>query len=177
MKTDRVTLLISPDEKASLAQKADHLGITISELMRQAALAFDPDLERDIAELALVTSEMHAAVARLQPKLELAFAEAALTRAHIERRDADTQAALESFNEIDTIDWSGVQWLFGLDASAADRPAALTSGAFRKMVAQIFDDSRAAKENAGLRAKIRRVKTAETRLEKFQAQNQLRTAG
>ncbi|WP_164847386.1 plasmid mobilization protein [Sphingobium algorifonticola] len=65
MKTDRLTLLISPSDKAAINARADVLGISVSELVRRAALDYDPDEAAARAELDVLLPQVTAAVARM----------------------------------------------------------------------------------------------------------------
>ncbi len=72
MKTDRLTLLVSPADKAAIVARAEQLGISVSELVRQAALGYDPDdieakhaLESMLPEFSAAISRMDAAFDRM----------------------------------------------------------------------------------------------------------------
>ena len=70
MKTDRLTLLISPADKAAINGRAESLGISVSELVRNAALAYDPDEEEAKAQLELLLPEFHDTLDRIVTTLD-----------------------------------------------------------------------------------------------------------
>lgn len=70
MKTDRLTLLISPADKAAINARAELLGISVSELVRQAALGFDPEESAARAELEAMLPEFEGAVDRILGTLD-----------------------------------------------------------------------------------------------------------
>ncbi len=65
MKTDRLTLLISPTDKAAINARAELLGISVSELVRQAALGYDPEEAEAKAELEALLPEFKVAIERM----------------------------------------------------------------------------------------------------------------
>ena len=76
MKTDRLTLLISPADKAAINARAELLGISVSELVRQAALGFDPEEAVAKAELEVLMPEFEGAVDRILASLDRMLAKA-----------------------------------------------------------------------------------------------------
>lgn len=73
MKTDRLTLLISPADKAAINARAELLGVSVSELVRRAALDYDPDeavarqeLEALLPQVAGAVGRMHATFDRIE---------------------------------------------------------------------------------------------------------------
>lgn len=119
MKTDRLTLLISPAEKAALSARAEALGVTVSELMRQAAMRFDPAQDDEIATLHALTTELSDQMGRLRGKLDTAFEEAERTRLHIAVRETAADEARERIGAGSPVDWSGIRDLFGFDEREA----------------------------------------------------------
>ncbi len=69
MKTERVTLLISPADKRQLKNLAEHRGITASELVRQAVQAYGASLIDETRELAALTRELRAAIPGMRRSL------------------------------------------------------------------------------------------------------------
>ena len=69
MKTDRVTLLISPDDKRQLQDLAEDRGITASELVRQAVQAFGTSSIDETRELAALTRELREAIPGMRRSL------------------------------------------------------------------------------------------------------------
>src|SRR5438128_1972275 len=72
MKTERVTLLISPDDKRQLQSLAEDRGITASELVRQAVQAFGVSSIEETRELAALTAELRAAIPSMRKSLRAA---------------------------------------------------------------------------------------------------------
>lgn len=69
MKTDRVTLLISPDDKRQLQSLAEDRGVTASELVRQAVQAFGTSSIDETRELAALTAELRSAIPAMRRSL------------------------------------------------------------------------------------------------------------
>ncbi|HXD83119.1 MAG TPA: hypothetical protein VN599_01685 [Rudaea sp.] len=69
MKTDRVTLLISPGDKRQLQNLAEDRGITASELVRQAVQAFGTSSIDETRELAALTRELREAIPGMRRSL------------------------------------------------------------------------------------------------------------
>lgn len=65
MKTDRLTLLISPADKAAINARAETLGVSVSELLRKAALEYDPEDAEARAEVEALQPEFSAVVAAI----------------------------------------------------------------------------------------------------------------
>jgi len=70
MKTDRLTLLISPADKAAINARASSLGISVSELVRNASLAYDPEEATAKVELEALLPEFNAAMDRMIATLD-----------------------------------------------------------------------------------------------------------
>lgn len=74
MRTERLTILITPEEKADISAKADRLGLTASDMVRLAIDGFNVDaveqvllaaaqqIERSVEEMNEVLDETHAFV-------------------------------------------------------------------------------------------------------------------
>jgi len=69
MKTERVTLLISPGDKRELQKLAEDRGVTTSELVRQAVQAFGASSIDETRELAALTAELRAAIPSMRKSL------------------------------------------------------------------------------------------------------------
>ena len=69
MKTDRVTLLISPDDKRQLQDLAADRGVTASELVRQAVQAYGASSIDETRELAALTAELRGAIPGMRKSL------------------------------------------------------------------------------------------------------------
>lgn len=76
MKTDRVTLLISPDDKRQLQDLAADRGVTASELVRQAVQAYGASSIDETRELAALTAELRSAMPGMRKSLRDANAAA-----------------------------------------------------------------------------------------------------
>lgn len=101
MKTDRLTLLVTPEDKVEMTARADAIGISTSELVRRAVRAYNPEVDTDAVqtladELALVVKgtekKVNAALARLRA-FETFFADPDARRA--EAREALEREELE----------------------------------------------------------------------------------
>ena len=93
MKTERVTLLISPNEKRKLQNLAEDRGITASELVRRAVHAFGTTSTDETGELAALTAEMRAAIPGMRKSLRDANLAAERAIAAIGRSRTDTTSA------------------------------------------------------------------------------------
>jgi hypothetical protein len=69
MKTERVTLLISPDDKRQLQGLAEDRGMTASELVRQAVQAYGASSIDETRELAALTRELREAIPGMRRSL------------------------------------------------------------------------------------------------------------
>jgi Arc/MetJ-type ribon-helix-helix transcriptional regulator len=69
MKTERVTLLISPHDKRQLQSLAEDRGITASELVRQAVQAYGASSIDESRELAALTAELRVAIPSMRKSL------------------------------------------------------------------------------------------------------------
>ncbi|HET9189386.1 MAG: ribbon-helix-helix protein, CopG family [Deltaproteobacteria bacterium] len=76
MKTERVTLLISPDDKRRFQNLAEDRGITTSELVRQAVHAFGTASVDEAHELAALTRELRQTIPDMRRSLRDANAAA-----------------------------------------------------------------------------------------------------
>lgn len=72
MKTERVTLLISPDDKRQLQDLAEDRGVTASELVRQAVQAYGASSIDETRELAALTAELRGAIPAMRKSLHAA---------------------------------------------------------------------------------------------------------
>lgn len=70
MKTERLTLLVSPADKAAIAARAAALNMSVSELVRRATLEYDPEEEAMREELEALVPEFLAAVERIQDSFD-----------------------------------------------------------------------------------------------------------
>jgi hypothetical protein len=70
MKTERMTLLISPNDKAAITARAERLGLSVSELVRTAALDYDPDEAAARAEVEALLPEFRASISNMHASFE-----------------------------------------------------------------------------------------------------------
>ena len=115
MKTDRLTLLISPADKAAINARAEVLGISVSELVRQAALGFDPREAAAKAELEAIVPEFESAIDRLLATLHPMLAEAAAHEkrlAHLQSPEYREQVRREIESD-PRVDWDWIAKLRG----------------------------------------------------------------
>lgn len=122
MKTERMVLLVTPEEKARIADGAGRLGVSASEYMRQLVNGFGPDDLAMLPELDLLWPEVDAAIEQMNGSLDRAIAtleEGEVRRAHLTSdayREEVRQQLLAS-----GIDWNAARRRF---AGGADRAAA-----------------------------------------------------
>jgi hypothetical protein len=123
MKTDRLTLLISPAEKAAINARANFLGISVSELVRRAALDYQPDEASMKAEIEVMLPEVEAALERIHATFDRIEANSA---AH--RREMEEMRSPEYRDRLQQEVWADprIDW---------DRVAALRSGVLHKAAA------------------------------------------
>ena len=72
MKTQRLTLLVSPEDKRRYQSLAEDRGMSMSELMRQAVRAYDVNTIDDTRELAALAQELSEAVPAMRKSLRSA---------------------------------------------------------------------------------------------------------
>ena len=93
MKTERITILVTPEEKALVGDKADALGLNASEFIRLAVERFDVD--RNEALLAAVVDRLGEAVADMNDSLDRTNARIETTVRGLRERRLARQAALD----------------------------------------------------------------------------------
>jgi hypothetical protein len=124
MKTERLTLLVSPVDKAAIAARAAALNMSVSELVRRAALDYDPEEEAIREELETLLPAFNAAVANIEANLHSIveaqdrFEERMVHLRSDEYRDLVRREIAEDPN----IDWLAIRRLFG--GGIQDREAA-----------------------------------------------------
>ena len=74
MKSQRLTLLISPEDKRNFKTLAEDRGLTTSEFIRQAVRAYGASSIDDTRELAALTAEMRAAIPSMRKSVRQANA-------------------------------------------------------------------------------------------------------
>jgi hypothetical protein len=88
MKSQRLTLLISPEDKRNFKSLAEDRGLSTSELVRQAVRAYGASSIDDTRELAALTADMRAALPSMRKSLRQANASVERTLASIASRKA-----------------------------------------------------------------------------------------
>jgi len=78
MKTQRLVILVTPEEKRAIARRAKALDVSVAELLRRSAQGFGAGA--DEATLAALASELQKAVKESRAALRIALAEAQSTR-------------------------------------------------------------------------------------------------
>ena len=106
MKTQRINLLVSPEEKALIDERARTAGLTASELVRRAVGAYDPDADMD--DLRAVVAELAAAAERMDKRMAAALKSAERTSKALADKDALRAAARRELAA------SGTVWPFSL---------------------------------------------------------------
>jgi hypothetical protein len=117
MKTDRLTLLVAPADKAAIAARAAALNLSVSELVRQAALGYDPAEAAAKAELEALMPQFEQAVDNI-----LATFDRMLERADAHEREMERMQSPEYREQVrreveadPRIDWD---WVAKLRAGA-----------------------------------------------------------
>jgi hypothetical protein len=91
MKTQRVTLLVSPQDKRRFKKLADDHGVSVSEFIRQAVAAYDTARDNvvsieDTRELAMLTSQIRHELPAMRKSLRSAIAASDRALANIDAR-------------------------------------------------------------------------------------------
>lgn len=92
MKTEQITVLVTPEEKARIDQRAGALNIPAGELLRRAVAKYDPDEhETNETELMALADELDRVAGVTEQKLDKALA--ALDRMRTTLRQSRVDAA------------------------------------------------------------------------------------
>ena len=115
MKTDRLTLLISPADKAAINARAEFLGVSVSELVRKAALDYEPELRDEKAQLEALFGEIEVALSRIDGNLDAMVTEADDHRREMARlaSDAYREEVRHKVLGDPGIDWAQLRRLVG----------------------------------------------------------------
>lgn len=105
MKTERMTFVMTPEDKAKITGRAAKMHIPASELIRRAVDSYDPDVEGD--EIQMLAGELKAVVDATDRKLDTALSRLAAFEAYFAQRD---DLRLQVRAEVAT---SGLKWPFG----------------------------------------------------------------
>lgn len=122
MKTERMVLLVTPEEKARIGDGAARLGVSASEYVRQLVNGFGPDDLAMLPELDMLWPEVDAAIEQMNLSLDSAIAtleEGEARRAHL-TSDAYREDVRQQLLACG-IDWTAARRRF---AGNGDREAA-----------------------------------------------------
>ena len=108
-KTERLNLLVTPNEKAALEAKAKRAGITVSELLRRSAADYEPDA--DAGDLRSVLRALGEMADRVIPEID-----AALGRMREREAEAGTEAEVRA-RALAAVEASGARWPFAVPAA------------------------------------------------------------
>ena len=123
MKTERLVLLVTPEEKTRIAEGARALGVSASEYVRQLVNGFGADDLAMLPELDMLWPEVDAAIEQMNASLDRAIAtleDGEVRRAHLTSdayREEVRQQLLAS-----GIDWNAARRRFA--GGGGDRAAA-----------------------------------------------------
>ena len=126
MKTERMVLLVTPEEKARIVDGAAKLGVSASEYVRRLAALLDADDLLAAEDLAKMAPELDA----MADRLERSFAEFREKEAEHEARWAYLQSdeyrekVRQDVLNDPTIDWDRIRNLFGGEPDDAEAAAA-----------------------------------------------------
>ncbi len=88
MKSQRLTLLVSPEDKRHYRNLAKERGMNMSELMREAVRAYDVNTIDDTRELATLTSQLRDALPAMRRSVRQANASVERALASIASRQS-----------------------------------------------------------------------------------------
>ena len=91
MKTERLVILVTPEQKRAIAQRAKSLDVSVAELLRRSAEGYGEGA--DGAMLALLASQLQNSVRESRTALRLALAEAEATLQQLGRSRRQRRAA------------------------------------------------------------------------------------
>ena len=90
MKTERMTFVMTPEDKAEIARRAAELHIPASELIRRAVAGYDPDYDEEV--LLRLAEELEASAAETEKMLDETLAAVGRTTARL-KAQRTTEAA------------------------------------------------------------------------------------
>ncbi len=91
-KTVRLNLMVSPEEKADIDERAKRASLTTSELIRRAVEIYDPEVDMD--ELRALAEELAEVADRMEKKLKANLAAIAKLRDQLADKEALKAAAI-----------------------------------------------------------------------------------
>jgi hypothetical protein len=83
--TERVTVLMTRNEKSVLEAKAKGAGVSVGEFVRRSVDSFDPEETTEMAQLAALATELERSNAEASAALDRALASIEATRAQLDR--------------------------------------------------------------------------------------------
>jgi hypothetical protein len=86
--SERVTTLMTPNEKSALEAKARQAGISVGEYVRRSVASYDPEEAAALAQLAALAAELTRSNREASEALDRALAGIALTRRQFDERTA-----------------------------------------------------------------------------------------
>ena len=84
--TERVTVLMTPVEKAALEAKAKGAGVSVGEFVRRSVDSFDPEEAAELVQLAALAAALERSNNEASAALDRALASIEETRAQLDRR-------------------------------------------------------------------------------------------
>lgn len=120
MKTERMVLLVTPDEKARITDGASRLDVSASEYVRQLVNGVQPDDLAALAELEAFMPEFNAAVDSIHESLDRmieTLEQGERRRAAMDTPEYREQVRQELLND-PSIDWDAARRLFGREQAA-----------------------------------------------------------
>jgi hypothetical protein len=116
MRSERINLLVTPEEKSFIDERARKAGISTSELVRQAVVSFDPEIDMD--ELRALSAQLATMVVETEKKLDANLADIAALRERLADEKALKAAAIAELKA------TGQEWPFDLSLRTRDAEAA-----------------------------------------------------
>jgi hypothetical protein len=86
--TERVTVLMTPAEKAALEAKARGAGVSVGEFVRRSVDSFDPEEAAELVQLAALAAALEQSNSEASAALDRALASIEATRAQLDGRSA-----------------------------------------------------------------------------------------
>ncbi len=105
-KSVRINLMVSPEEKADIDERAKRASLTTSEFVRRAVVSYDPDVDMD--EMRALAEELASVVDRMEKKLDVNLADIAKLREQLADKEALKAAAIAE------LEATGQAWPFDL---------------------------------------------------------------
>ena len=91
MKTERLVILVTPEQKRALAHRAKALDLSVAELVRRSAEGLRPGADEQV--LSALADELRRSVKESRAALRAALSEAQATLAQLSKRRRERKAA------------------------------------------------------------------------------------